>query len=122
VEAYTTQAVLASPSIQMMGSKAEQDYVWAHYEWMQLKADYTEAVAALQEINQLGEHIHDGLLQKKKYLLTVVKAYERMAKMRVCVSARTNIRLHCIIYGIYSHITKAGDRATVKESSFGGRY
>jgi hypothetical protein len=122
VEAYTTQAVLASPSIQMTGSKAEQDYVWAHYEWMQLKADYTEAVAALQEINQLGEHIHDGLLQKKKYLLTVVKAYERMAKMRVCVSARTNIRLHCIIYGIYSHITKAGDRATVKESSFGGRY
>jgi hypothetical protein len=87
VEAYTTQAVLASPSIQMTGSKAEQDYVWAHYEWMQLKADYTEAVAALQEINQLGEHIHDGLLQKKKYLLTVVKAYERMAKMRVCVSA-----------------------------------
>ena len=61
--------------------------MWAHYEWMQLKADHAEAMAALQEINQLGEHIDDGLLQKKKYLLTVVKAYQRMAKMRVCVSA-----------------------------------
>ena len=48
---------------------------------------HTGAVAALQQINQLGEHLVDGLLQKKKYLIMVVKAYERMAKKRVCVSA-----------------------------------
>jgi hypothetical protein len=41
---------------------------------MQLGANHTEAVSALQQINQLGEHIVDGLLQKKKYLIMVVKA------------------------------------------------
>jgi hypothetical protein len=87
VEAYTTPPVAGSPSVVMTGSTAEQEYVWAHYEWMQLHANHTEAVAALQEVNQWGEHISNGLLLKKKYLLTVVKAYERMAKKRVCVSA-----------------------------------
>jgi hypothetical protein len=33
-------------------------------------------VSALQQINQLGGNLDDGLLQKKKYLIMVVKAYE----------------------------------------------
>jgi hypothetical protein len=70
----------------MTGSKVEQEYVWA--QWMQLGANHTEAASALQQINQLGENLNDGLLQKKQYLLMVVKAYERMTKKRVCVSAR----------------------------------
>jgi hypothetical protein len=87
----------------MTGSTAEQEYVWAHYEWMQLRANHTEAVAALQQINQLGEHINDGLLLKKKYLLTVVKAYERMAKKRVCVSA-SHIIIQRVWDNLHSHI------------------
>ena len=87
VEEYSSRPVAGYQSIEMTGSKVEQEYVWAHYEWMQLGANHTEAVAALQQINQLGEHLADGLLQKKKYLIMVVKAYERMAKKRVCVSA-----------------------------------
>jgi hypothetical protein len=88
VEAYSTQPVAGSQSTEMTGSKVEQEYVWAHYEWMQLGANHTEAASALQQINQLGENLNDGLLQKKQYLLMVVKAYERMTKKRVCVSAR----------------------------------
>ena len=87
VEEYSSWPVAGYQSIEMTGSKVEQEYVWAHYEWMQLGANHTEAVSALQQINQLGEHLVDGLLQKKKYLIMVVKAYERMAKKRVCVSA-----------------------------------
>jgi hypothetical protein len=36
VEAYSTKPVAGSQSIEMTGSKVEQEYVWAHYEWMQL--------------------------------------------------------------------------------------
>ena len=44
--------------------------------WDFTATNHTEAVVALQELNQLGEYIEEGLLHKKKYLLTVVKAYE----------------------------------------------
>ena len=87
-----------------MGTKAEQEYVWAHYEWLQLCANHTEAVVALQEINQWGEPIEDGLLHKKRYLLTIVKAYEQMTKKRVCVSAR-DIIFHGVLDKLFSHIT-----------------
>jgi hypothetical protein len=99
VEAYTTRPVTEYPSVEMTGSKAEQEYVWANYEWLQLRANHTEAREGLQEINQLGEHIHDGLLHKKKYLLTVVKAYERMTKKRVGVSARD-----VLFWGVRDHL------------------
>jgi hypothetical protein len=99
VEAYTTRPVTEYPSVEMTGSKAEQEYVWAKYEWLQLRANHTEAREGLQEINQLGEHIHDGLLHKKKYLLTVVKAYERMTKKRVGVSARD-----VLFWGVRDHL------------------
>jgi len=87
VDTYTNRPDVGYEQVEMTSTKEEQDYVWACYEWTQLSANITEAWAGLHEINQLGEHIEDGLLNKKKYLLTVVKAYERMAKKRVCVSA-----------------------------------
>ena len=86
VQAYITRPVTESPSVEVMGTKAEREFVWAHFEWLTLGTDHAAAVTALQEINQLGEHIEDGLLDKKRYLLTVVKAYERMTKKRVYVS------------------------------------
>ena len=88
VEAYTTRPVADSPAIEVHASKAEQEFVWAHYEWSQLGAEYTEASAALREIIQLGEDINPGLMHKKSYLITVVKAHERMAKKRCVVSAQ----------------------------------
>ena len=36
VEAYTSRPVYMSPAVEMTGSKAEQEYVWAHYEWLGL--------------------------------------------------------------------------------------
>jgi hypothetical protein len=86
VDAYTTRPVDVAPTVAVTGTKAEQDYVWARFEWLQLAANHTEAVEALQEIHQLGEPIQDALLDKKRYLLTVVKAYERMSTKQVCVS------------------------------------
>jgi len=87
VDTYTNRPDVGYEQVEMTSTKAERDYVWACYEWTQLSANITEARAGLHEINQLGEHIDDGLLNKKKYLLTVVKMYEQMAKKRVCVSA-----------------------------------
>lgn len=73
-------------TVEVVGTKTEQDYVWARFEWLKLGANHAEAAEALQELNQLGDSIEDGLLDKKNYLLTVKKAFERMAKKHVCVS------------------------------------
>jgi hypothetical protein len=86
VEAYTTPPVDNSATVEMTGTKIEQEYVWARFEWLKLGSNQEEAMAALQEINHLGEPIEACLLDKKKYLMTVVKAYERMSKKRVYVS------------------------------------
>jgi hypothetical protein len=43
VEAYNTRPVTEYPAVNMTGSKAEQEYVWANYEWLQLHANHTEA-------------------------------------------------------------------------------
>jgi hypothetical protein len=86
VETYTTRPLPDSPTVEVTGTKAEQDYAWARFEWLKLGANHREAAEALQELNQLGDTIEDGLLDKKKYLLTVKKAFERMAKKKVCVS------------------------------------
>jgi hypothetical protein len=86
VEEYTTRPEDNPITVQITGTKAEQDYVWAQYEWMKLGANHQEAVAALREINRLGEHIEAFMLHKKKYLMTVVKSHERMSKKKAYVS------------------------------------
>jgi hypothetical protein len=86
VEAYTTRPVANSPTVEVTGTKAEQEYVWACFEWLQLGANQEEAVAALREINQLGEPIDTCLLDKKKYLQSLVRTYERMTKKKGKVS------------------------------------
>jgi hypothetical protein len=48
---------------------------------LKLGEDALVARAELQRLNQMGD-LEECLLEKKKYLLTVVKAYERMAKKR----------------------------------------
>jgi len=85
VIAYTTRPAAGSPTSEVTGTKAEQDYVWALFEWVKLGANAAEAQAELQELNQLGD-VENCLLDKKKYLLSIVKAYEQMSKKRVYVS------------------------------------
>ena len=86
VEADTSPPVASDSMASVTGSKAEQEYVWASYEWSMIGANHEEAAAALLEINQLGEPLEQCLVYKKKYLLTVVKAHEQMKKKRVAVS------------------------------------
>jgi hypothetical protein len=76
VKAYTTPPEDNSPTVEMTGTKIEQAYVSARFEWLKLGTNHEEAMAALQEINHLGEPIEDCLLDKKKYLMRVIKAYE----------------------------------------------
>jgi hypothetical protein len=78
--------VANSPTVEVTGTKAEQEFVWACFEWLQLGAHQEEAVAALREINQFGEPIDTCLLDKKKYLQSVVRSYERMTKKKGKVS------------------------------------
>jgi hypothetical protein len=84
----------------MTGTKIEQAYVSARFEWLKLGTNHEEAMAALQEINHLGEPIEDCLLDKKKYLMRVIKAYERMSKTRVYVSEGGSLH-HSVVGSMY---------------------
>ena len=86
VEADTSPPLPTDSMARVTGTKAEQEYVWSSYEWSKIGANHEEAAAALLQINQLGEPLERCLVSKKKYLLTVVKAYEKMTKNRVTVS------------------------------------
>jgi hypothetical protein len=86
VEEDTSPPVENIATVNVSGTKAEQEYVWASYEWEKIGDNHEEAAASLREINQLGEPLEHCLFFKKKYLLTVVTAYERMTKKRDTVS------------------------------------
>jgi hypothetical protein len=88
VESYTAIPEAPASTFSVTGTAAEQEYAWAKFECHKLGANVDAATADLQQINQLGEHLEDCLLEKKKYLLSVVKTYECMAKKRVKVSNR----------------------------------
>ena len=99
-KAYTTRPEAPSSTFAVTGTKAEQEYAWALFEWQKLGANLATARAALQDINQFGDHLEDCLLDKKKYLLSVVKAYECMAKKRVNVS-EGDWAFHSILESVY---------------------
>ena len=103
VKAYTTRPETNAPTIEVVGTRAEQEYAWALFEWKKLGVRYDEARTELQAINQRGEHLEDCLVDKKKYLLTVVKAYERMTKKRVNVSEESIF--HSIVSSVHWHVT-----------------
>jgi hypothetical protein len=105
VTTYTTRPLANTPTVEVVGTKTEQDYVWARFEWLKLGANHAEAAEALQELNQLGDSIEDGLLDKKNYLLTVKKAFERMAKKHVCVSRQGDSLLCGVMDHVHSHNT-----------------
>jgi len=86
VESYTARPEAPSSTFAVTGTEAKQEYAWALFEWDKLGANLNTATAALQDINQLGDYLEDCLLDKKRYLLSVVKTYECMAKKRVKVS------------------------------------
>jgi HPt (histidine-containing phosphotransfer) domain-containing protein len=65
VEAGTSPAVAHVTTVNVTGTKAEQEYVWASYEWGKIGANHEEAAAALREINQLGEPLEGCLVYKK---------------------------------------------------------
>jgi HPt (histidine-containing phosphotransfer) domain-containing protein len=100
VEAHTSPPPVANiNTVNITGTRAEQEYVWASYEWGKIGADHEEAAAALREINQLGEPLEHCLVYKKKYLLTVVMAYEQMTKKRDMVS-----KLEVLSPGFWYHM------------------
>ena len=67
VEADTSPPLAKADSMaSVTGTKAEQEYVWASYEWSKIGANHEEAAAALLEINQLGEPLEQCLVYKKK--------------------------------------------------------
>lgn len=96
VESYTTRPEAPASMFTVTGTKAEQEYAWALFEWQKLGANLDMATAALLDINQLGDYLEDCLLDKKKYLLSVVKTYERMVKKRVKVSEHETETCHSI--------------------------
>ena len=65
VEADTSPPVANVTTVNVTGTKAEQEYVWASYEWGKIGANHEEAAAALREINQLGEPLEPCLVYKK---------------------------------------------------------
>jgi hypothetical protein len=86
VEADTSPPLATDAVASVTGTKAEQEYVWSSYEWSKLGEEHQAAATSLLEINQLGEPLEECLVLKKKYLLTVVRAHERMTKKRAIVS------------------------------------
>jgi hypothetical protein len=102
VEEYTTRQEPASSTFAVRGTKAEQEFAWAQFEWQKLDADFATARTALQDINQLGDHLEECLLDKKKYLLSIVKAHERMAKKRMNVSnQKGDWSFHSFLENVY---------------------
>jgi hypothetical protein len=91
VQEYMAKPDATASLFPVTGTKAEQEYAWALFEWQKLGADLDMAKAALHEMNELGDHLEDCLLDKKKYLLSVVKTYECMTKKRVKVMVERDV-------------------------------